>query len=73
MASNLPYSLRNELLNSGSDDEDSVVSDITTRTRASTEQLTVFPRISARALIKNFGRKGGRLLEGGRLIEGGAY
>ena len=34
---------------------------------------TVFPRISARALIKNFGRKGGRLLEGGRLIEGGAY
>ena len=34
---------------------------------------TVFPRISARALTKNFGRKGGRLLEGGRLIEGGAY
>ena len=34
---------------------------------------TVFPRISARALIKSFGQKGGRLLEGGRLIEGGAY
>ena len=33
---------------------------------------TVFPPISARALVKNFGRKGGRLLEGGRLIEGGA-
>ena len=36
-------------------------------------RYTVFPRISARALIKNFGRKGGRLLEGGRLIVGGAY
>ena len=34
---------------------------------------TVFPRISGRALNKNFGRKGGRLLEGGSLIEGGAY
>ena len=31
---------------------------------------TVFPRISARALIKSFGQKRGRLLEGGRLIEG---
>ena len=34
---------------------------------------TVFPRISTRALIKNFGRKGGCLLEGGHLIKGGAY
>ena len=36
-------------------------------------RYTVFPRISARVLIKNFGRKGGRLLELGLLIEGGAY
>lgn len=34
MASNVPYSMRNELLDSGSDDEDSDVSDIATRTRA---------------------------------------
>ena len=36
MASNVPYSMRNELLNSGSDDEDSDdVSEIATRTRRS--------------------------------------
>ena len=38
---------------------------------------TVFPRISARAPIKNFGQKGGGgggggLLKRGRLMEGGA-
>lgn len=34
---------------------------------------TLFPRISTRALISNFGYKDGRLLEGGYLIEGGVY
>lgn len=34
MASNVPYSMKNELMNSGSDDEDSDVSDVATRTRA---------------------------------------
>ena len=34
MASNVPYSMRNAVLDSGSDDEDSDVSDIATRTRA---------------------------------------
>ena len=38
MASNVPYSMRNELLDSGSDDEDSDVSDIATRTRATFTQ-----------------------------------
>jgi len=35
MASNVPYSMKNELLNSGSDEEDSDVSEIATRTRRS--------------------------------------
>ena len=41
-------------------------------TLSATQVNAVFPRLSARAFVKNFGQKGGRLLEGGRLIEGGA-
>lgn len=44
MASNVTYSMRNELLDSGSDDEDSDVSDIATRIRATKKMKSRVPR-----------------------------
>ena len=62
MSSNVPYSMRDELLNSESDDEDNDVSDIATRTRATyTKKKSRVPRpIEPNVQVQNEQEHAGR-------------
>ena len=54
MTSNVPYSMKNELLNSGSDEEDSDdLSEIATRTRPSKKKARVPRPIEPKVQVQN--------------------
>lgn len=61
MASNVPYSMRNELLNSGTDEEDSDdASEIATRTRQSKKKARVPRPIEPNVQVQNDQEQAGR-------------